>query len=301
MTGNEIKNEILKLGLKSQAVYPVEPEAMIVCINRAASEVNRLCPVLGTATILHYPARPLVYRHGVTVHRGGEELTIDASGIRSLAFAVSGTGEGILTCEGSEVVHSFTWEDATEMRVFSMIVEELFGIEEGEIHLTFLGKYSYMIKDLSLYGELTGDLVEDVVPYAPAVRYDLSDKKHVGERFQDFASLPVRYNDVDLNAPTDYKIEGKAIYLPAEKRGVYEVSYYKKPTPVDEDNMDLPIEIDDRLEDLLPLRAAYYFYMVTDREVAERCNAEYLRLQSIVMATMRKIRTPVKFRDRRGW
>lgn len=301
MTGRELIDQILKLGLKSQVVYPVEPEAIYVHCNRAIEEVNRLCPVADTVTILNFPLTPTEYRKGITVHRGGEDLTIDASGVESLAFAVSGTGEAILQAEGQRDEHVFKWTDVASFKVLRAVILTVFGEEHANVKLTFTGKFSYMIKDLSFYSEMKGDVEEDIVPYSSTVSYDIAAEGYAGVRFMDFASLPVRYNDVDLNAPTDYRLEGSRIYLPANKQGVYEVHYFKRPLTLNADNLDEDIEIDERFVDLMPLRAAYYHYMLTDSEVADRCNQEYLRMQNVIMATVHKVRTPVRFRNARGW
>lgn len=301
MTGKELIDEILKLAMKSQTVYPVEPQAIYVHINRAIEEVNRLSPILGTVSILHYPITPTVYHKGIMVHRGEEDIEINASGIRSLAFAVSGTGEAYLSGKNGRRMHRFEWTDATSFEVQKCFVLNALGVEEADVTLTFTGKHSYMIRDVSFYAYTVSDLIEDVKPYAPSVKYDMTGTELAGGRFMDFALLPIRYADEELNAPTDYRIEGSCVYIPANRPGVYDVSFYKRPLKVDAENVNFEIEVDARLTDLLALRAAYYFYMVTDREVAERCNAEYLRLQSVVMSTMHKVRTPVKFRNARRW
>ncbi len=300
MKGKELKEEILSLARQSQAVYPVEPRTILTCINRAIDEVNRLCPVLSSVSILHFPLTPLVYREGITVHKGGEDIEINASGVSSLAFLVSGTGQATLTVDGVPK-KVFQWLDETGFRLIRYHLGKELGLERAELGLFFEGPYSYMIKDLSLYGEVVSDLEEDVVTYGKSVGYDIASTRYAGERFADFASLPVRYGDVELNLPTDYKIDGSRIYLPTARPGVYMVNCYRKPTEVNENNLEEEIEVDERLTDLLALRAGYYFYMMVDREIADRYNAEYVRLQNIVMATMRKIRTPVKFRMSRRW
>ena len=301
MTGRELIDEVLKLGLKSQAVYPVENESIYVGINRAIDEVSRLCPIVGTAAITNCPVKPTVYRKGITVHRGGYDITIDASGIRSLAFCVSGSGSAVLSADGTDAEYVFTWCDVHGTEIKRGFILSLLGEECLDVHLRFTGDFTYMIQDISFFSETTSDIEEDIMPYSVYVRYDLDSSLYTAGRFLDFAPLPIRYNDTKLISLDDCKIEGSAIYLPADKAGIYEVQYYKKPTHTDADNADSEIDVDSRLSDLLAPRAAYWFYLVTDREVADRCLREYERLYSIVMATLRKVRTPLKFRDRRGW
>ena len=300
MKGRELHEEILVLARQSQTVYPAEPREIYTYINRAIDEVNRLCPVRGTASVLHFPITPLVCREGVTVHKGGEDINVDARDIASLAFLVSGTGKAILSVNGVPK-KTFEWLDQSVFKLIRYHVGKETGEDRADIELCFTGPYTYMIKDLSMYGEVVGDLEEDVDVYKRMVGYDIASSRYAGERFMDFASLPVRYDDTRLNAPTDYKIEGTRVFLPVKKPGIYEIEYFKKPGEVNENTLDVEIDVDERLTDLLALRAGYYFYMMVDREIADRCNAEYVRLYGTVMATLNKVRTPVKFREARSW
>ena len=301
MTGTELLNEILKLGLNSQAVYPVQPEAIYVHANRAIAEVNRLCPLLGTATILHFPIKPTMHLKGIRVHRGGEDLEINASEARSLAFAVSGTGRARLISESDGSEYVFEWLDQLHFKSFGGFILDYLGRVSDDVRLIFEGEHTYMVRDVSFYSETVSDLSEDIVPFTGWSGYDMASSVYAGDLFLDFARLPIRYNDADLNAPTDFKLEGSVVYLPARAPGEYAVTYYKRPLEIDADNKDSELDVDARLHDLIALRAAYYFYLVVDREISEKCNEEYLRQQSLVLSTMHKVRSPRQFRDVRGW
>lgn len=303
MTGQELKDHICLLGARTNEEFEQEfqNELIYSAVNRAISEVNKLFPVIKTVQLLNYPIRPAVY-HKLTVHKGGEDTVFNASDIKSLAFAVSGTGSATLTADGCDKVYTFDWQDAVRLKTFRVITQQvLSGYEGGLVTITFRGETNYMISDLSFYSELDGPLTEDVDIWSPWVCYDMKSSKYLGESFLDFASLPVRSHDVNMNAPSDYRIEGSCIYLPAEKSGVYEVKYYERPVEVDADNLDVELNIDFRLHELAALRAAYYIYAVLDAEVAAQCNNEYRALYGVVLSTLPKIRTPRRFRDVRGW
>jgi hypothetical protein len=301
MTGKELIEEIKVLGRRSTLNYPFGPQAIYTAINRAIDEVNRLFPVTEKIRLLNYPPRPVQYHKGITVHRGGEDIVYNASEVKSLAFAVSGTGRATLTATEAEQSYTFEWLDQSNFKLMRGIIKDLIGSESGEVTLTFQGDYSYMIKDLSFYGELVSPIYEDIDVYSPWVSYDLASVKYAGARFLDFDSLPVRSDDVSLNSPRDYKIEGSVIYLPAEKQGVYEVTYRRRPLEITADNEGDEIDIDRELHNLLAPRAAYYLFYVIDDEVADRCEAEYQKLVAIYNAKIRKVRTPAQFRDVRGW
>lgn len=301
MTGKELIREIADLGGKSQFNTEFEARAVYTAINRAIDEVNRLFPVVKTVRLQNYPTRPTAFYKGITVHKGGEDITYNASGIKSLAFAVSGTGRAILSAEGTARTHVFEWQDAVHDLVLCRgIVEELIGIATADVTLTFEGEYNYMISDLSFYSELISPLVEDISTYSKWQRYDLSSEKYLGGRFLDFESLPVRHDNVDLNTPRDYKIEGSSVFLRSDLEGIYEISYRVRPSRIDADNDSLEIDIDRELHNLIAPRAAFYLYYMVDEEVADRCNIEYQRLYAQYMR-IHKVKTPQKFRDVRGW
>lgn len=304
MTGKELIDQVCLLGARTTGEFEqdFQSEHIYSSINRAISEVNRLFPVIKTVQLLHYPRRPTVYIKGITVHRGGEDTVFKASDIKSLAFAVSGTGSATIEGEGSTATHIFSWQDQMQLTVFRAIIPDtLEGYNGGELTLTFKGEYSYMISDVSFYGELDDDMVEDVDVYSPWTAYDLGAGRYAVGDFLDFAGLPVRARNVDLNSPNDYYIDDKKVYLPRHKEGLYEVRYYKAPDKLTELTLDSEIGVDFRLHDLIPYRAAYHIYAIVDPEAAKVCDVEYQKLLGIVLSTMPKVRTPKKFRDVRGW
>ena len=302
MTGKQIYDQILLLGARESVDFEFEKTDVFEAINRAIDEVNKLFPAERGIQILNYPISPCEVYKGITVHKGGEDKVFDASDVKSLAFAVSGTGSALLACESSGAFKEYSWIDETKLKTFkSIVAEDLPDYNGGKVSLTFTGEYTYLIKDVTFYDELASDLAEDVDTYSPWRAYDLSAENYAGGNFLDFASQPIRFNNVSLNSPRDFKIEGSVIYLPADKPGVYELSYYKRPTHVDADNDHIELDIDIRLHPLVALRAAYYIYQLVDEEAAANANNEYQRVMSLTVSTMPKLRTPKQLRDLRGW
>lgn len=304
MTGIELRDQICLLGARTtdELEADFQTEHIYSSMNRAIGEVNKLFPVENTVQLLHYPRRPAVFIKGITVHKGGEDTVFDASDIKSLAFAVSGTGNAMLSGEGAYASYEFKWLDATNLQVKRAFIDEvLAGYNGGWLKLTFKGEHSYMISDVSFYSETDSDLIEDVEPYSSWKGYDLSSAKYCGKNFLGFSSLPIRFRNADLNAPTDYYIEDSTVYLRRGQEGVYEVKYYRAPAKLGEGNLSNELDIDFRLHELVAPKAAYYIYAVLDPEAAKVCDIEYQKHLSIVMSTMPKVRTPKKFRDVRGW
>ena len=304
MTGRDIIKQMCLLGGKTNEEFDDAYQSEFVCsaINRAVSEVNKIYPLVESVTILHFPIRPVFCKRGITVHRGGEEIAYTASDIKSLAFAISGTGTYTLAGEGTAKLVEESWHDETGFKTVRIVMDEaLPEYEGGKVTLTFTGEFTYMIKDVSMYDTLDGPISGDVEAYGEWVPYDLKSPKYLSGRFLGFSKRPVRYNDVDLSAPEDLRVSGSIIYLRGDAEGEYSVECYKTPEVIDLDNLDLEIDVDFRLVDAIALRAAQYVYAVGDEEVSEYCRKEFERVLSLTMVTMPTVSTPTKFRDVRGW
>ena len=304
MTGKELIDQICILGARTTEEFEqdFQTEHIYSAINNAIGEMNKLFPVEKTVQVLHYPRRPAVYIKGITVHKGGVDTVFDASDIKSLAFAVSGTGKATLTGQGASNFHEITWKDAANFEPHSVILEQVLdNYIGGAVRLIFSGNMSYMISDVSFYSELEEEMPEDIEPYTVWKGYDMASSRYVGGNFLGFSALPVRFKNVDLNTINDYYIEGTNVYLRRTQPGVYDVKYYHAPKKVDEQNLESNLDVDFRLHELIALRAAYYIYAVLDPEAASVCDREYQKLLGLVMTTMPKVKTPRKFRDLRGW
>ena len=312
MTGKELFDRVLTLGGRKD-YDEFLTDAKYNAANMALDDLNALFPVTDVARILHFPLRPVMTCPGITVHKGGEDIKFNASGVRSLAFAISGTGSVKLVkvwMEGLEEKETelTIWFDDQEWNGecdwddrggFSII--RYLGDTPCDVRLTFLGEFSYMIKDLAFYDDAVSDSPEDVMPYSPWIKYDIDGWNYANSCFADFAAAPVTV-DGDYPIPIDeYKIEGSCICLPISLEGVVEVRYRKRPTYLCESNLDDTVSIDTELHQLAVLRAAYYLYELEDPEAADRALAEYNRQLGVVMSRTRKVRTPRKFNDVRGW
>lgn len=310
MTKKELLEQILALGGRTQLNYTYEKSAVYVAINRAIDEVNRIFPVEKTIQLIHYPLKPSAYYGGIAVHRGGEEREYHASDARALAFAISGTGSAELYgLDGDgkwSLIHSFNnWigeSNFADRKYIIPSISALTGeeIPTGELKLVFKGEYSYMIRDVSFYSELTSDNVDDVAVYQGWIEYDLSSPALAGGAFLDFAAMPVMFGETELTTPHDFKIENSKVYLPATKPGVYTIRYRYKPQRVGVLREDVDVDLDSEMVNLVAPRAAYYLFYTTDEEVADRCLAEYQKLYATYMRT-RKTRTPIRQRDLTGW
>ena len=300
MTGKDLFEQMLALGGKESFVEE-EIFNRFHAINRAAFEVNRLFPVTRKIQLVNYPLTPVAFYGPIRVHRGGEDITIDASGVRSLAFAVSGgDGEAQLYEIGED-------GNAKDMQSIEFHKTPTFEIKRvlitdgaKNVRLVFKGDFNYLIRNISFYGEAESDRIEDVNTYCSWVKYDVSKIGELGDRFISFDSAPVRFNDLSLDSPHDYRIEGSTVYLLADKPGVYEVTVLLKPSHISNDTDN--VEVDPQLEDLVALRAAVHLYSLTDNEIADRCNAEYQRLLPLVMAKLRRVKTQNVYRNvLKGW
>ena len=174
MTGENLVEQMLALGGKESFVEE-EIFNRFHAVNRAAFEVNRLFPVTRKIQLVNYPLTPVAFYGPIRVHRGGEDITINASGVRSLAFAVSGGGGKAyvyeLTNNGERQIAEI---EIAESATF--ITHKYIAGTPKDIRLVFTGAYNYMIRDASFYSELISDRAEDVKLYSPWVAYDIAGK-----------------------------------------------------------------------------------------------------------------------------
>ena len=316
MTGKELFDRVLTLGGRKD-YDEFLTDAKYNAANMALDDLNALFPVTDVARILHFPLRPVLSYPGITVHKGGEDIKFNASGVRSLAFAISGTGSVKLVnvskkkrhpnlgggfseverdlpvwFDGQERSGECYWEDRGGFSIIRYI-----GDTPCDVRLTFSGEFNYMIKDLAFYDDAVSELPEDVMPYSPWIKYDINGANYANGRFADFAAVPVTVDGDDPVPIDDYKIEGSCICLPISLEGVVEVRYRKRPTYLCESNLYDTVSIDTELHQLAVLRAAYYLYELEDPEAAERCLAEYNRQMPLVVSRLRKVKTPRKLKN----
>lgn len=135
MTGKDLFDQMLAIGGKTQWVGH-EGAARFEAVNRAVFEVNRLFPVTQKIQLVNYPLVPVEYHGGIRVHKGGEVIRIDASGVKSLAFAVSGGGGRAVLYgvtvdkkgeECLEKIEGFEWEPLTSFEVKRCVVPSSVG------------------------------------------------------------------------------------------------------------------------------------------------------------------------------
>ena len=304
MTGKDLFDQMLAIGGKTQWVGH-EGVARFEAVNRAVFEVNRLFPVTQKLQLVNYPLTPVAFHGGIREHKGGEVIRIDASGIKSLAFAVSGGGGRAVLCDSAgNIIHKFgvlqnnehVLSESTKFVTYSHVIPG----DARDVTLVFLGDFNYLIKDVSFYGDVKSIDAEDVDVFSPWVKYDLNGIDYLGERFMAFDSTPVRFDNVSLNSPYDYKLEGSTVYLRADRPGVYEISVMLHPRRIQNEFDE--VDVNAQLEDLVALRAAYHLYSLTDTEIAEMCNVEYQKLLPIALANVRKVRTQSRYRNTlKGW
>lgn len=300
MTAKELFEQIRHLGGRRTLVN-IENNVVFTAVNRALFEVNRLFPVTERIRLLNFPIAPVAFYKGITVHKGGEDLEFHASGIKSLAFAISGGAGKVTVCRAaSELVEeeSYEWEQLTSFEEKSFVIDEL---ALTDVIVKFSGVYNFLVKDLSMYADVLSDNPDDVKMYSPWVEYDMASVEYAGARFMSFSGAPVKSNTVTLESPNDYKIEGTKVFLRADMPGEYEVEIMTQPEHIVNED-ETPVDINPQLQDLIPLRAAYYLYSATDTEIADRCNAEYQRMIAIALANVRKVKTQSRYRNvLKGW
>lgn len=290
MTGRELFSQVRALAAKAQWTYPFESAAAFCAVNRALLEVSRLFPTYKTLRLAHCPASPLLFIGGC----GKESDVFACDGACAVAFEAAGTGSAALFSDG-ELIESFEWHDLTSFEKMSFI-----SARPSRLSLKTVSG-AHLVRRISFYSDGSFDRAEDVYAYGDELCYCMSDSRYAGERFAAFAPCPVSLGSRLLKSPEEYRLDGDALYLPTARAGEYLVRYACLPDELCEDNVDAELDIDARVHDLVSLRAAYYLYLLTDSDVADRCGAEYQRLLPTVLARLRSRSQLSGLRDIRGW
>lgn len=285
-------NEIRALAAKAQWTYPFEPSAAFHAANRALLEVARLFPTYGAFRLVHSPQRPSLFIGGVRRSVSASEAEHRAS--YALAFEASGTGRASVFSDG-KLFESFEWSGLTQFKRMSVALSY-----PSHLSLEASGD-SALIRGISFYSDAAFADSDDVYVYGDEIGYRMSDARYVGDSFAAFAPCCASLASRQLRYPDEYRLDGDVIYLPVSRTGEYFIRYIRLPERICEDNADCELDIDARIHDLVSLRAAYYLYLLTDSDVADRCNAEYQRLLPAALVHVRRQPSSFGIRDTRGW
>ncbi len=279
MTLNELKKEVLSLMFESELE---SYEAFIFTANRALAEIHSESDRLETVKIRKKKTMPHEHFEKLT-HEGGKSSAVSLNG-KAISFTAVGTGE-ILFNDGifrEEIKFSGA---GTEIRR---------KVSTGTAVLNLIGDFDYDIYNLSSFSSLYGDKNEDIPLYSPHIKYDM---RKIDPLFLGFKSS---VKDGDGRVISGLKIEGGALFVPAEYEGELVLSYRRMARKIGEGELDTEIDISPEYSHLLALRCAAYLLLDGNEGLAEYYISLFRNGIAALKASQGKA-TSEKFLDVLGW
>lgn len=316
MTWGEIKTKITGLGFEKINAYSKNQQLYIDGVNRAIAEIaSTFRPILGRYLISQYPipnllSQPL-YKMDI-VQYALTPLSYTASGVKAYYFECDGNGFATLS-NGDEVVEIQELESNRQFKAYK-------GFVDGDVTLTFSGKYTYNIRNVALYGMTYSDNENDIPPYSQDHFHDMLElTKIMGDpeaipptqdqyTFADFAlDKPVMQGS--FSSSNTYKkvedydiIQRRYIRLNAFEVGQFEVWYKKRPIPITKFTADdYEIELDFEVQELVPILSAHYIWLDSDERIAMQYLNRYLELKATIEVKSPELSQVTEFDNALGW
>ena len=175
-------------------------------------------------------------------------------------------------------------------------------ITNNPITVEFKSDYAFTLRNVAVYDSVLSDNEEDIPTFGTFVRYDMTS---ITDDYLAFSSPPVIEDKNYQKLFDGYEIETDTLLLPYNARGVYRVSYKRKPQGV-KSEPDLPvnnstkIDLDEELCTLLPLLTASYIWLEDEPERSMYYKNLYNERAAEILSFKRNI-TPAKAININGW
>ena len=307
MTVEELYSSVAQLGFETSLE---SDERFVYVANRAILQVNRIKPVTSIYKLNHFPLENLIGGdHFEPVCKDAEVLIFVANRARSYYFECNGNGSVIIekSADGNE------WSAIGSVALSSsdgrFIEYKGFILDGGKrvdelVRLRFEGDYLYYVQNVAMYGALLSADTKDIPVYARNTAYDIAS---LTNDFLAFVCPPIsdakRGTAFVLNQ--DYFIEGEGkILIPASVKGVYDISYKRKPREITLDDLSnengVEIDLNEELCAILPNLVASYIWVDDEPDKAQYYLSLY-REQVAEIAAQEKNMRPFVYRNKTGW
>ena len=297
---SELYSSVAKLGFEDTLE---DNEAFFYAANRALLQINAIRPARAVHVINHRPLPNAIPAQDWSVVDVYNEVCYEATDAKAFYFEAAGTGRYVI-----EHLVDGEWNWVCEGAFATVGFEPKYGLIKkddnfvtGTIRIRFGGEYVYSIRHVAMYALLLGPAEEDIPPFEQFTRYDMSVK------VSDFLALSDKPMAIEgyERMSNGFDIEnGRIIILPYEARGIYKITYNRRPRALvyenDPADDDTEIDLDEDLCTLMPLLVASYLCL--DGEEAKA--AHYLTLyQSEALNIERRARnySPGEYKNVTGW
>lgn len=274
MTVQELYNSVAQLGFETSLE---DDQRFIFAANRALLQVNSIRPATKTYLINHKPLVNQISNASFSPQEKTSELYFYADNVKSYYFEADGTGT--LAIEMNTHGNGEEWKliktvdlSSAGFKAYRGFIKDGSDFIKGRIRLRFYGDYVYTIKNVAVYEDLFSNNEKDIPAYEPFTRYDIS---ALTSDFLSLATPPIIESEGLSYLNQGYGVEnGRVILLPYDKKGVYKVTYKKKPKIISMGDNET-VDLDDELCALLPMLIASYILLEDEPEKAQYYSALY--------------------------
>lgn len=300
MTVSELYQSVAQLGFEDS----LESDArFLLAANRALLQVNSLRPAQASYTLTHRPPENIFHDGFLEYEITPPDNIICLAGCaKAYYFEVMGEGRVIIKTERkkangkTETVILDNGEIPFNARTFTpmkgFIRKDGKYLDDnyiGCITFEFEGDYTFIIRNIALYGSVTSPDANRIMPYTEEATYDLA------ELIPDIlsVSMPPYYRDIGGNyrVIADYEIiDGHVLRIPYAAKGTYLIRYDRRVRPIGYpatggiNTSTERVDIADDLAVLLPDLIAAYIWLDDEPEKAQY----YLSLYQLNAAMLEK-------------
>ena len=303
MRVNELYRQVAQLGFEDSLE---NDDRFYYAANRALLQVNSIRPAISAYVINHKPMANLIKANTFSPIERSTDLCFEATDAKAYYFEADGIGAVYIEMQNEDGTWSVIGiEEFSSSRIFISrkgFIKNNNEFIAGQVRIRFVGEYLYSVRNVALYQHVYSESKEDIPPYEPYTRYDIS---AIVTDFLSLNSPPILEDDNYERLNQNYDIEGgKVLLLPHSASGCFKVLYKRKPKEIDNEesaseNEEI-IDLDEELCTLLPILIASYVLIEDEPAMAEHYIALY---RERALDVERRIinNTPVTIRNKNGW
>lgn len=293
MTVKELYEQTAQLGFEDSLE---NIDRFYQAANRAILQVNSLRPAVNSYIINHRPLENEIVEDTFCPVDKKEDICFEAQDVKAYYFEADGNGTAIIERvlkNGSVVlVSKVELVSNRQFKPYKGLIKDA----AGTVRIRFTGDYIFSVKNVAMYKYLLSANAEDIPPYTPYTRYDMS------RLVNDFVALneaPAMLNGERLYMSQDILMEGEScILVPRSTKGIIKVTYKKALKALEfinkPDEDVTKIDLDEELCSLLPPLVASFvwaedepnlanYYMNIYREWANRIEAQKIDYSNATM------------------
>ena len=256
---------------------------LIFAANKALRDIYNETCIERTVRIATHGVRPSIYYSKIECTNAREQVIR----IKGAAYSMRVHGTGQFAFTGGAGNRVISVDSPNEAKVIK-------GFYNGEGTITFWGGLSFTVYDFAMYDRLYTDNPDDIPEYTPEVTHDLR------ELFGDFLAFTSPAVDNSGRPIKSCRLRDGKIIVDNDFSGEIMLTYRRLPTLITNATMDQKIDIPGEYDHLLPILAASYATIESDKELSDLLRSIY-RTNMDILRSMSYDKMDDKYIDTHGW